>query len=80
MVERLLSLLINRLIERFLMDDYKAHQMSTYALTLFRYKTQVHNKDISVGTVRQFIYNNTFLLLVKKRHVKDFTFQVIPLS
>lgn len=31
------------------MDDYKAHQMSTYALTLFRYKTKVHDKEVAVG-------------------------------
>lgn len=39
----------SKLIERFLMDDYKPHQLSTYALTLFRYKTQVQEKSVSVG-------------------------------
>ncbi|XP_032796054.1 rab-like protein 2A isoform X1 [Daphnia magna] len=38
----------SKLIERFLMDDYKPHQLSTYALTLFRYKTQVQEKSVSV--------------------------------
>ncbi len=26
-----------RLVERFLLDNYKPHQLSTYALTLYRY-------------------------------------------
>ena len=38
-----------RLIERFLMDDYIPHQLSTYALTLFRYKTTVGQNTVSVG-------------------------------
>ena len=39
------------------MDDYKAHQMSTYALTLFRYKTKVHDKEVAVGMT---IFNSFF--------------------
>ncbi|EFX70795.1 hypothetical protein DAPPUDRAFT_60871 [Daphnia pulex] len=38
----------SKLIERFLLDDYKPHQLSTYALTLFRYKTQIQEKSVSV--------------------------------
>jgi hypothetical protein len=26
-----------RLVERFLLDDYRPHQLSTYAVTLFRH-------------------------------------------
>lgn len=26
-----------RLVERYLLDNYKPHQLSTYALTLYRY-------------------------------------------
>ncbi|KAI8924673.1 P-loop containing nucleoside triphosphate hydrolase protein [Entophlyctis helioformis] len=29
----------SKLMERFLLDDYVPHQLSTYALTIFRYKT-----------------------------------------
>jgi len=38
----------SKLVERFLMDDYKPHQLSTYALTLFRYNTQVNDTEIIV--------------------------------
>lgn len=38
-----------RLVERFLMDDYQPHQLSTYALTLFRHATQVAGKQVTVG-------------------------------
>lgn len=33
----------SKLMERFLMDNFVAHQDSTYALTLYRYRT--HNPD-----------------------------------
>ena len=33
----------SKLMERFLLDDYVPHQDSTYALTLYRYKTAVGN-------------------------------------
>lgn len=41
---------VNRLVERFLLDNYKPHQLSTYALTLYRYnfKTQ-DGKGVPVG-------------------------------
>ncbi len=40
----------HRLVERFLLDNYKPHQLSTYALTLYRYnfKTQ-DGKAVPVG-------------------------------
>eukprot|EP01147_Barroeca_monosierra_P008866 gene8866-1220_t len=38
----------SKLVERFLMDDYKPHQLSTYALTLFKYNTKVDGKDVTV--------------------------------
>jgi hypothetical protein len=36
-------------MERFLLDVYKPQQLSTYALTLFRYPTKVENESIIVG-------------------------------
>ncbi|EDV27061.1 uncharacterized protein TRIADDRAFT_23051 [Trichoplax adhaerens] len=38
----------SKLVERFLMDDYKPQQLSTYALTLFRYNTTMNGKSIGV--------------------------------
>lgn len=38
----------SKLVERFLMDNYKPNQLSTYALTLFRYKTQIQDTETSV--------------------------------
>ncbi|XP_031574440.1 rab-like protein 2A [Actinia tenebrosa] len=38
----------SKLVERFLMDGYKPQQLSTYALTLFQYKTKVNDKDVNV--------------------------------
>lgn len=31
------------------MDDYKPQQVSTYALTLYRYGTKIENQTVSVG-------------------------------
>lgn len=38
----------SKLVERFLLDGYKPHQLSTYALTLFRYTTKVENESVIV--------------------------------
>jgi hypothetical protein len=38
-----------RLVERFLLDGYKPQQLSTYALSLFRYQTKVEEESIIVG-------------------------------
>eukprot|EP00045_Choanoeca_perplexa_P019695 m.294831 g.294831 ORF g.294831 m.294831 type:complete len:208 (+) comp50798_c0_seq1:27-650(+) len=38
----------SKLVERFLMDDYQPHQLSTYALTLFRHATKVSGKEVTV--------------------------------
>ncbi|CAH3105142.1 unnamed protein product [Pocillopora meandrina] len=38
----------SKLVERFLMDGYKPQQLSTYALTLFQYKTRVDGTDVRV--------------------------------
>lgn len=38
----------SKLVERFLMDGYKPQQLSTYALTLFKYFTQIGDRDINV--------------------------------
>ncbi|XP_022656830.1 rab-like protein 2A isoform X2 [Varroa jacobsoni] len=38
----------SKLVERFLLDEYKTSQLSTYALTLFRHKTNVDGTDVAV--------------------------------
>ncbi|XP_064607912.1 rab-like protein 2A [Liolophura sinensis] len=38
----------SKLVERFLMDGYQPQQLSTFALTLFNYKTEVNEKKVSV--------------------------------
>ncbi|XP_071483492.1 rab-like protein 2A [Diadema setosum] len=38
----------SKLVERFLMDGYQPQQLSTFALTLFRYNTKVGGKEIVV--------------------------------
>ena len=45
-----------RLVERFLLDNYKPHQLSTYALTLYRYnfKTQ-DDKGVPCGEIQQVV-------------------------
>lgn len=39
-----------RLVERFLLDNYKPHQLSTYALTLYRYNFKTQDaKTVACG-------------------------------
>jgi len=38
----------SKLVERFLMDGYKPQQLSTFALTLFKYSTKVDDVDVNV--------------------------------
>lgn len=38
----------SKLVERFLMDGYKPQQLSTFALTLFKYATKVDGQDVTV--------------------------------
>ena len=38
-----------KLVERFLMGDYHPRQLSTFALTLFRYNTKVEDRDVAIG-------------------------------
>lgn len=38
----------SKLVERFLMDGYQPQQLSTYALTLFKYKTNINDKEVHV--------------------------------
>nr|CAH8868400.1 unnamed protein product [Trichobilharzia regenti] len=38
----------SKLFERFLMDNYQQHQLSTYALNLYRYYTEIEGKKILV--------------------------------
>ena len=37
----------SKLVERFLMDDYRPQQLSTFALTLFKYSTKVADRYVS---------------------------------
>ncbi|XP_065667511.1 rab-like protein 2A isoform X2 [Hydra vulgaris] len=38
----------SKLVERFLMDGYKPQQLSTYALTLFKYFTKIDDRNVHV--------------------------------
>eukprot|EP01137_Pigoraptor_chileana_P034934 Opistho-2@28208 len=38
----------SKLVERFLMDNYQPQQLSTFALTLFRYDCEIDDKDVAV--------------------------------
>uniref|UniRef100_T1JL66 Rab-like protein 2A n=1 Tax=Strigamia maritima TaxID=126957 RepID=T1JL66_STRMM len=38
----------SKLVERFLIDEYKTQQLSTYALTLFQYKTKINDDEVVV--------------------------------
>eukprot|EP01016_Furgasonia_blochmanni_P014798 TRINITY_DN1787_c0_g1_i2.p1 TRINITY_DN1787_c0_g1~~TRINITY_DN1787_c0_g1_i2.p1 ORF type:complete len:274 (-),score=25.57 TRINITY_DN1787_c0_g1_i2:86-907(-) len=38
----------SKLVERFLLDDYEERQLSTYALTMYRYNTAVDGKEIKI--------------------------------
>ena len=38
----------SKLVERFLLDGYAPQQLSTYALTLYRYRTKVGPRDILI--------------------------------
>jgi len=38
----------SKLVERFLMNDYEPRQLSTYALTVFRYNTELEGKKVAV--------------------------------
>ncbi|CAE1323953.1 RABL2 [Acanthosepion pharaonis] len=39
----------SKLMERFLIDGYKPHQSSTYALTLYQYDTEVDGQKVAVA-------------------------------
>ena len=43
---------LRRLIERFLMDDYKPQQQSTFALTLFHYSAMIEGELVNIGTCK----------------------------
>ncbi|GAA6073631.1 RAB, member of RAS oncogene family-like 2 [Tachysurus ichikawai] len=38
----------SKLMERFLMDGYRPQQLSTYALTLYKYSTTINGKSVLV--------------------------------
>lgn len=51
----------SKLVERFLLDGYKSHSLSTYALTMFRHKTKVDDETVLVDiwdTAGQEKFNN----------------------
>jgi len=57
-------------VERFLLDGYKPQQLSTYALTLFRYPTRVENESIIVGKLVFCVLEN---LAVPQLEAENFT-------
>jgi len=57
-------------VERFLLDGYKPQQLSTYALTLFRYPTRVENESIIVGKLVFCMLEN---LAVPQLEAENFT-------
>uniref|UniRef100_A0A3Q4FYG3 RAB, member of RAS oncogene family-like 2 n=2 Tax=Pseudocrenilabrinae TaxID=318546 RepID=A0A3Q4FYG3_NEOBR len=42
----------SKLMERFLMDEYRPQQLSTYALTLYKHAATVGNKTIAVADMK----------------------------
>lgn len=58
-------------MERFLLDGYKPQQLSTYALTLFRYPTKVENESVIVGKLLLFCMIEN--LAVPQLEVQNFT-------
>ena len=38
-----------RIVERFLLDDYEERQLSTFALTMYRYDAQIEGKNYKVS-------------------------------
>ncbi|XP_077953820.1 rab-like protein 2A [Gasterosteus aculeatus] len=42
----------SKLMERFLMNEYRPQQMSTYALTLHKHKATVGNKTVEVADLK----------------------------
>ena len=40
--------MVYRLVERFLMDEYEERTSSTHALTMYRYKHAVKNKQYEI--------------------------------
>ena len=38
----------SKLVERFLLEDFVPRQLSTYALTLYRHKAEIEDKEINV--------------------------------
>jgi len=38
----------SKLVDRFLINDYKEKQLSTYALTMFRHSTLISGVDIKI--------------------------------
>lgn len=37
-----------KLVERFLLDSYEQRQLSTYALTMFRYNKKIEGKNYKI--------------------------------
>ena len=38
-----------RIVERFLLDDYEERQLSTFALTMYRYDAKIEGKNYKVS-------------------------------
>lgn len=68
-----------KLVERFLMDHYNPQQLSTYALTLFSYKTTVDGRDVAVDfwdTAGQERFNKVHPSYYHRAHVCILVFDV----
>lgn len=51
----------SKLVERFLLDDYEQRQLSTYALTMYRHKATIDNRQVKIDiwdTAGQEQYNS----------------------
>jgi len=69
----------SKLVERFLMDNYQPQQLSTYALTLFRYNTTVNGRNVAVDfwdTAGQERFNSLHPSYYYKAHACVMVFDV----
>uniref|UniRef100_S4RPY4 RAB, member of RAS oncogene family-like 2 n=1 Tax=Petromyzon marinus TaxID=7757 RepID=S4RPY4_PETMA len=74
-----ISVLFFRLVERFLIDGYQPQQLSTYALTLYKYKATVDDKTVLVDiwdTAGQERFNSMHPSYYHKAHACVMVFDV----
>ncbi|CAL8073139.1 unnamed protein product [Calicophoron daubneyi] len=69
----------SKLVERFLMNDYHPQQLSTYALTLYKHKTELDGRKISVDfwdTAGQERFHSMHASYYHQAHACIFVFDV----